>query len=517
MAIKFPANPAIGDTFTDVTTNITYVWSGVLWRSIGPGTGVGATGATGPSVQGATGLQGATGFTGATGSQGNTGATGPQGPRGFIGLTGATGEAGQPGPAGGPVGPVGPAGPLGSTGATGPIGPIGPVGPQGPPDGATGARGATGLKGNPGPVGSTGAPGPADGATGATGPIGPVGPPDGATGATGPIGPTGLTGAPGQVGATGLQGLVGPRGLIGATGLTGSTGSPGPAGGPAGPQGTATDTWDFVGAINIGKNNGTLYTDGATLDENIRHFRFSVLDEGGTDRTLWINTNFQQEVQFKVRQASDYTRIYRYTVAAKANAVLDGLNTYFDIFVHSGQFQGTNQEMSGKVQVSFDDFNSFYEWNLADATSHPYPSFSGTFTVENTAGTFDRQTNFLLINKRSFFNFNQTDFLDAVVASANAENDPVYIYFQIDPKSFFRQRVDQGYFYSDLNFYVFTGRTEPLIGSTNEVGSSDWQINVAAIEYVPPIGNSVNGTFSSADGKLITVTNGIITSIISTV
>ena len=40
----------------------------------------------------------------------------------------------------------------------------------------------------------------------------------------------------------------------------------------------------------------------------------------------------QQEVQFKVRQASDYTRIYRYTVAAKANAVLDGLNIPISLF-----------------------------------------------------------------------------------------------------------------------------------------------------------------------------------------
>ena len=515
MAIQFPPNPAIGDQFTDVKTNITYLWTGVLWRAIGPGTGVGATGATGPAVPSATGLTGATGFVGATGVPGATGPEGSTGPRGFIGLTGATGADGSPGPAGGPPGPTGPLGPLGSTGATGVAGPTGPVGPVGPADGATGPQGDAGPRGFPGPVGATGARGPADGATGATGVAGPPGPADGATGATGSTGIQGLTGAPGPKGDTGETGLQGPRGFTGGTGLTGSTGAPGPAGGPAGPQGTATDTWDHVGNTIVAKSNGYLYGDGATLDETIRHFRFNVIDESGSDRTLWLNTNLVQESQFKVRQANDFTKVYRYTVAARANAVLDGLTTYFDVFVHSGSFQGTTAGLDGKVQVSFDDFTSYFEWEFGEAQTHPYPSFPGTFTIEDTTATFDRQSNYSFINKRSFFDNDQSDFLDAVVASANESNDSVYLYFQINPKTFFRQRVDQAYFYSDLNFYVFAGRTEPLIGSTNTVGSSDWQINVAGIEYVPITGNSVSGAFSSSDNKRITVVNGIITSIIT--
>ena len=47
MAIQFPNNPRIGDKFTDVDTNITYVWSGAYWSAIGPGTGIGATGPEG--------------------------------------------------------------------------------------------------------------------------------------------------------------------------------------------------------------------------------------------------------------------------------------------------------------------------------------------------------------------------------------------------------------------------------------------------------------------------------------
>ena len=61
MAIQFPANPTIGDKFTDIDTNITYVWSGKYWSAIGPGTGIGATGPKGQT--GATGA-GATGATG---------------------------------------------------------------------------------------------------------------------------------------------------------------------------------------------------------------------------------------------------------------------------------------------------------------------------------------------------------------------------------------------------------------------------------------------------------------------
>ena len=146
--------------------------------------------------------------------------------------------------------------------------------------------------------------------------------------------------------------------------MTGSTGAPGPAGGPATPKDNHS-CWDHVGNTIVPKSNGYLYGDGSTLDENIRHFRFSVIDYSGSDRTLWLNTNLVREAQFRVRQANDFTKVYRYTIAARANAVLDGLNTYFDVFVHSGLFHGTTSGLDGKVQVSFDDFNSFFSGTLA--------------------------------------------------------------------------------------------------------------------------------------------------------
>ena len=42
----------------------------------------------------------------------------------------------------------------------------------------------------------------------------------------------------------------------------------------------------------------------------------------------------------------------------------------------------------------------------------------------------------------------------------------------------------------------------------------DWEINVAAVSYIPPTGSGVNGSFTAASGETITVVNGIITSIL---
>jgi hypothetical protein len=242
MAIQFPANPQIGDQFTDFDTNITYTWTGEYWAAQGPGDGIGATGATGETgatgigTQGATGVAGATGATGPVGI-GVTGATGVEGP------TGATGPQGSPG---GATGATGVTGDTGSTGATGPQGSTGATGPVGS-RGLQGEAGATGLTGATGETGATGIG--TSGATGATGPRGLQGSPGGATGATGVIGPIGATGS---TGATGLQGQTGSTGAPGATGSTGPEGPEGPQGGPGipGPIGS-------TGATGIGSTGAT--------------------------------------------------------------------------------------------------------------------------------------------------------------------------------------------------------------------------------------------------------------------
>lgn len=85
----------------------------------------------------------------------DVGLQGPRGPRGD------QGERGDRGPTG-PTGPTGPEGPDGPTGPTGPGG-VGPTGPTGP-EGLQGLRGPTGPKGdtgNPGPQGEPGPTGPA--------------------------------------------------------------------------------------------------------------------------------------------------------------------------------------------------------------------------------------------------------------------------------------------------------------------------------------------------------------------
>ena len=95
MAINFPTNPTIGQTYT--YGGITWTWNGTGWdKTTGSGSGnTGATGATGP--QGNTGATGTTGATGPTGPQGNTGATGATGATGPQGNTGATGPQGNTG------------------------------------------------------------------------------------------------------------------------------------------------------------------------------------------------------------------------------------------------------------------------------------------------------------------------------------------------------------------------------------------------------------------------------------
>ena len=78
------------------------------------------------------GVQGPRGISGPTGPRGPFGPTGPTGPTGPDSLVpGPTGPTGPTGPQGNP-GPTGPQGPLGLQGATGPTGFTGPTGPTGP-------------------------------------------------------------------------------------------------------------------------------------------------------------------------------------------------------------------------------------------------------------------------------------------------------------------------------------------------------------------------------------------------
>ena len=68
MAVSFPQDPQVGDTYS--TGTFVYEWDGQKWVSI--------AGQSGGAGIGATGVAGASGATGATGAEGPTGATGAE-------------------------------------------------------------------------------------------------------------------------------------------------------------------------------------------------------------------------------------------------------------------------------------------------------------------------------------------------------------------------------------------------------------------------------------------------------
>jgi hypothetical protein len=266
MAINFPDNPTIGESFSSGVRS--WSWDGTSWNL----NTLAVTGPTGPA--GATGPEGALGPTGPQGTSINLIGTVPtvndlpvSANQNDAYIVEADGDlyvwdvvtvtwdnVGQI---------VGPAGP------EGPIGPTGPQGPVGDP-GTDGAEGAPGAIGPTGPTGDIGPEGPA-GADGAQGPEGPQGI-QGPQGDVGPTGPAGISwqgswinataylerdaveyngstyiavtnvlpdAVPGlnsswelltSIGATGPTGPQGTDGTIGVDGATGPTGPTGPAG-----------------------------------------------------------------------------------------------------------------------------------------------------------------------------------------------------------------------------------------------------------------------------------------------
>lgn len=255
MALNFPDNPAVNDTYTYGSN--TWIWNGSAWKLQSGGSGGNnftfSSSAPSSPIAGDCWLNSTSGklFTyvndgntsqwvqlntaggGAGGGSGNFtfNATAPSTPTaGDWWLNSTTGKlftylndgdtsqwvqlstANGGGGSGGSVGPAGARGTTGSTGPTGATGSTGPTGSAGP----TGPTGDTGLAGTNGATGATGN-------TGSTGPTGP-------TGVTGPTGPTGSTGATGPTGPQGLGGLDGPVGPAGSNGVTGATGPTGPAG-----------------------------------------------------------------------------------------------------------------------------------------------------------------------------------------------------------------------------------------------------------------------------------------------
>jgi hypothetical protein len=249
MALDFPDNPSLNDTYT--VGNSTWYWTGSVWKKY---VSVASEGPTGP-----------TGATGDTGPTGPTGATGPTGPQGDTGPTGAQGVTGPTG-----------ADFIVDTSETAPSSPnVGDVWLNS----TTGALYVyydsvwVEISGDQGIEGATGPTGP----TGATGDIGPTGP----TGADGYIGADGATGPTGPTGAQGIQGEVGPTGA--ASTVTGPTGAIGPTG-PTGPEAgvTVSDT------APVSPSNGDLWFNSASAATFI-YYDSQWIEIGGASMVMWDN------------------------------------------------------------------------------------------------------------------------------------------------------------------------------------------------------------------------------------
>jgi hypothetical protein len=311
-------------------------------------------------------------------------------------------------------------------------------------------------------------------------------------------------------------GATGVDGPVGASGATGDTGEAG-ADGLDGPQGSATDVWQYGVYQEFGASAGSIRNDQAGSQTDIRIFRLSARDAIGNFQTGWIEGNFVKGSKFKVRYTVDFNREIEYTVGGRTSITVDQGQTYYDILVYGGVRTGTSPSaLLGVVDVSFDDFITSFQWNWTTIVGGPGESrpTSGERIINDNTGADDGQANFSLINKDSFFGFDQSVLLDALVTNADPDN-PVYLYFRSGTRDYFRQRVEGAHYYAVDSYYAIAGRTEHLLGPVATLSNAvDWVINTAAVEYVSPTGSGVNGAFVAQNGEVITVVDGIITSIL---
>jgi hypothetical protein len=195
MAIAYPSNPTVNQTYTYL--GVTWVYDGKRWNKAPTGyTGsVGYTGSTGAGYTGSVGI----GYTGSAGTGGGGGATVTVSTTqpsttvdGSLWLDSASGDLGVY---------------LSPAWITVGAGVVGYTGSQGPAGGYTGSIGAVGYAGSQGPAG---------GYTGSVGYTGSASTVIGYTGSTSTV--VGYTGSVG----TGYTGSTGYAGSIGSIGYTGS-------------------------------------------------------------------------------------------------------------------------------------------------------------------------------------------------------------------------------------------------------------------------------------------------------
>ena len=427
----------------------------------------GATGATG-----IIGLTGPEGSTGATGETGTTGATGEVGATGDDGATGLTGSTGAAGPTGIP-GATGFTGPQGATGSQGLVGTTGSTGPQGSPGGATGATGEQGLVGT---TGATGATGP-DGAEGATGPAGPTGL-LGATGATGDDGATGATGS-GATGATGPDGPTGPQGASGATGPLGSTGATGIAGG-------VSHVWDTDVSI-LTANNSYAYTNDVNGD--VRILKVSKFSSTFTNEESLLDSF----VAGDALRLTSGPATFEYTVRANSGLTVSSGVDVFMLLVSDGSLvSGSGTLSGGTVVIQRPTSATFATFNFGVSTIN-WPTTDGDLTIDYPF-LVNNGPKYLAFNPKDLLGRDDSDFFfDPLVASTDLNE----FQFQVETTNFFKSSVGGGYYYSDIDAYVFISTVTELYADPNNpvtsVGSP-WNVQVIGIgSAIPGVAGSPGG------------------------
>ena len=169
-------------------------------------------------------------------------------------------------------------------------------------------------------------------------------------------------------------------------------------------------------------------------------------------------------------------------------------------------------QLLGNVEISIDDFVSFKTWQW-DNSSNPvqvYPT-AGEYVCDVVSNNEGQQSYFLIIHKDSFFGVDQSSLFDALTAAADPLN-PVYLYYKGSNLRYDTFRIDSAHYYADTEYYAFVGLSQNLINpGPFPVGSI--LVSTTGIEYVPPTGSGVNGSFV-AGSQVIQVVDGIITSIV---
>ena len=443
----------------------------------------GATGSTGiqglqgspGGATGATGIIGTTGATGATGPEGDTGATGSTGDTGTTGATGETGDTGSTGAAGptGLPGATGFTGPEGATGLKGDEGATGTTGPQGSPGGATGATGVDGLVGTTGATGATGPDGP-------TGPGGPAGPTGllGATGATGEDGVVGSTGATG-FGATGPDGPIGPNGASGATGPQGTTGATGIAGG-------VNHVWDTSVSI-LTANNSFCYAN--DVDSDVKILKVSKFSSTFSNETTLLSS-FAIGDTLRLTSGS---ATFQYTVRANSGLVVSSGVEVFMLLVSDGFLASGSGTLNGSTVVIQRPITSTFATFNYGVSTVVWPSSSGDLTIDYPF-LVNNGPKYVAFNKEDILGRDDSDFFfEPLVNSPDLDT----FQFQVKTTNFFTSEVQGGYYYSDIDAYVYLTDVTQIYSDPNNVVSSvgtPWSVQVIGIgSAIPGVAGSPGG------------------------